>query len=383
MQANKVMSVYVDVTDWFGVNSDTCGVSMILFGGSAQSEYFAGKIMAGGVDTQVQKKGQARTLSARYMLEGTDFSGEACRIFIENNAVEADGKMITRPQIVTDSKVLSWLENAQLEGYIAEEDNQLRIDIFEKKQEFERTVYSFCVDGRTIYGEICRPCGMDENVPLIIASHGYNGCCEYMRHSMEQLAARGIASYCYDFCGGGSQTKSSGETTQMSICTEQQDLRAVIEQVSRFSWVDKKRVYLYGESQGGFVAALTAPEFQEKIQGLFLVFPAFCIPDDWREQKANNTQEFIECMGMTIGRAYVDGVPDYDVFAHAAKYEGQVQIFHGDADTLVRLTYSEKLQKSYKNAELTVYPAQGHGFEERYVDAMLGKIAALIHGEMA
>lgn len=382
MQANKIMSIYVDVTECFDVHSENCGVNMILFGGKAQSEYFSGKIMAGGVDTQVQKKGQARTLSARYMLEGTDFSGKACRIFIENNATEKDGVMITKPQIVTDSKVLSWLEHANLEGHIAEENDQLCIDIFEKKQEFERTVHSFCVDGRTIYGEICRPLGAEEKVPLVIASHGYNGCCEYMRHSMELLAARGVASYAYDFCGGGSQTKSSGETTQMSICTEQRDLRDVMEEVSRFSWVDKNRIYLYGESQGGFVAGLTAPEFQEQVRGLFLVFPAFCIPDDWGARKVNNTQDLIECMGMTIGKAYVDGVPDYDVFAHAAKYEGPVQIFHGDADTLVRLPYSEKLQKSYKNAELTVYPEQGHGFEERYVDAMLGKVATLIQGEV-
>jgi hypothetical protein len=31
---------------------------------------------------------------------------------------------------------------------------------------------------------------------------------------------------------------------------------------------------------------------------------------------------------------------------------------------------------------LTVYPEQGHGFEERYVDAMLGKVATLIQGEV-
>ena len=46
-------------------------VCMITFHGDAESEYFKGKILPGGVDTQRSVEG-GMLLSARYMLEGID-----------------------------------------------------------------------------------------------------------------------------------------------------------------------------------------------------------------------------------------------------------------------------------------------------------------------
>ena len=56
-------------------------------------------------------------LSARYMLEGKDSSGNACRVFIENEGSRETG---FRPEIVTDSPVLAEFEKvpktAEIEG---------------------------------------------------------------------------------------------------------------------------------------------------------------------------------------------------------------------------------------------------------------------------
>jgi hypothetical protein len=57
---------------------------MILFHGDADCDNFHGKVLPGGVDTQVQYQGEKRSLSARYILEGTDIDGCSCRIFVEN-----------------------------------------------------------------------------------------------------------------------------------------------------------------------------------------------------------------------------------------------------------------------------------------------------------
>lgn len=85
-------------------------VVMIPFSATASGEYFTGKTVSNGVDTQVTTK-NGFSLSARYMLEGTDRSGRKCRLFIENNGISLDN---CKPRIYTDSEELAFLENAEL-----------------------------------------------------------------------------------------------------------------------------------------------------------------------------------------------------------------------------------------------------------------------------
>ena len=89
-------------------------VVMIPFSAEASGEYFTGKTVADGVDTQITADGKF-SLSARYMLEGIDRSGMECRMFIENNGTSIDN---CKPKIYTDSKELSFLENADLTAYV-------------------------------------------------------------------------------------------------------------------------------------------------------------------------------------------------------------------------------------------------------------------------
>ena len=85
-------------------------VVMIPFSGIAEGRYFNGKTIADGVDTQIVSE-DGFSLSARYMLEGTDTSGKKCRLFIENNGTSMDNCV---PTIFTDSEELAFLENANL-----------------------------------------------------------------------------------------------------------------------------------------------------------------------------------------------------------------------------------------------------------------------------
>ena len=100
-------------------------VVMIPFSATASGEYFTGKTVANGVDTQITTK-NGFSLSARYMLEGTDRSGKQCRLFIENNGTSLDNCV---PKIYTDSKELSFLESARLtaEAECVEEGVVVRI----------------------------------------------------------------------------------------------------------------------------------------------------------------------------------------------------------------------------------------------------------------
>ncbi len=132
--SREVLTIEVDLTGVEKVQGPGAEACMILFGGRATGEEFTGTILAGGVDTQVEYAGAPRTLSARYMLEGTDPEGNACRVFIENNGTaDADGRVTrTRPRIITDSPCLAYLQDADLEGSIEPREGGVLIRICQK-----------------------------------------------------------------------------------------------------------------------------------------------------------------------------------------------------------------------------------------------------------
>ncbi len=86
-------------------------VVMIPFTGTVEGSIFNGKILPGGVDTQVVNTAGVRHMCARYMLEGTDNAGESCRVYVENNGYFEKGSVEfpfhTVPTFMTDSKALA------------------------------------------------------------------------------------------------------------------------------------------------------------------------------------------------------------------------------------------------------------------------------------
>ncbi len=129
-----ILSIHVKVDECFDVCGNDVTVNLVNFHGTAESEFFTGRILAGGVDTQIYKKEEPGRLSARYMLEGTDSTGESCRIFIENNGVNEDGIIVTNPRIITDSKVLSWMMSSEMEGRVLSGEDGLVIKLYQKKR---------------------------------------------------------------------------------------------------------------------------------------------------------------------------------------------------------------------------------------------------------
>ena len=127
----QVLTIHVTLHQTVEMPGGDHTVRMILFDGHCDSDYFKGNILDGGVDTQVISEDGTGTLSARYILEGTDPEGENCRIFIENNGKMTPGEpTVTTPVIYTSSKALKWLETAVLTGTVLPADNGVLISIF-------------------------------------------------------------------------------------------------------------------------------------------------------------------------------------------------------------------------------------------------------------
>ena len=105
-------------------------IVMIPFTGEASGPYFSGSVVGTGIDTQKISREHAARLSARYMLEGRDTQGNACRIFIENQGSFAEGFV---PMLVTDSPLLRPWETAALTATVEGIPGGVIVKIFGRK----------------------------------------------------------------------------------------------------------------------------------------------------------------------------------------------------------------------------------------------------------
>ena len=248
---------------------------------------------------------------------------------------------------------------------------------------------------RELYGIMITPEGA-EKYPVVIFSHGYNGSGRDFEYMGEYLADQGIASFCYDFCGGSVNSRSSLATTDMTIFTEKEDLHSVIQFMKEHSTnavsqsnsekislsencagcsqeeqdkkynIDAENIFLFGCSQGGLVSTLVAEEAKEDIRGMLLLFPAMCIADDWnaRFPEEKDIPEIQELWGMNLGKKFFMTLRGFDVYKNIGSYKRSVQVMYGDKDSIASSDYMEKLKMVYSDIKLEVFQNEGHGFSE-------------------
>lgn len=211
-------------------------------------------------------------------------------------------------------------------------------------------------DGLSIYGNIYVPKNADEKLPTVILSHSANLTSDSMESYCERLAENGYVAYAYDFCGGSKKSRSDGDPDDMTVFTEVEDLKAVLNAVSQLDYVDTENLYLFGTSQGGLVSALVAAENPSAIKGLMLFYPGFNI--------AELAQKFASIFSSAANKPFVATLLDYDVYEHIKAYTGDVLIVHGKQDFIVPYSYSEKAAEVYENCELHLIWSGNHGFNK-------------------
>ena len=197
---------------------------------------------------------------------------------------------------------------------------------------------------------------------LLILSHGFGGSHTNHQDYADFFFSKGMSVFNLDFCGGGLESKSDGSMLEMTVLTEAEDLRAVINHFKndpRFT-----KIYLMGFSQGGFVSSYIAAKQPKDVAGLVIEYPAYVLQDDARERAMPDgsfpaTSNF---MGQTVGRVYNEAAVSFDIYDVIKNYTGDTLILHGDNDQIVPLRYSSRAAEVIPNAELIVIPGQGHGF---------------------
>lgn len=219
-------------------------------------------------------------------------------------------------------------------------------------------------DGKRIFGIMYRPDQQQDRMPLVIISHGFGGSNVWGIPYAEALTREGYMVYCFDFCGGGNQSRSDGSTTEMSVMTERADLLSVLNQLRQRPDVDARRITLMGESQGGIVTALAAVEAESLIHDIIIFYPAFSIPLDTHHRYATRADipERGEIWGMKLGRCYAEDIYDLDPYSVIATFRKPVLIVHGDSDRIVPVAFGDRAARTYSNATFHVLHGVDHGF---------------------
>lgn len=205
-----------------------------------------------------------------------------------------------------------------------------------------------------------------EPVPIVIMAHGLGGTHQWAHDFAPAFEDMGYAVLSLDFCGGAVGSRSTGDTTDMSVCTQTDDLEAVLGWVRDQPEFDARRVVLMGQSQGAAVCTLLADRRPDDIKAMVLCYPAYSIHDDMcrRYPSADDVPETFS-MWMPVGRRYAQDAMACDFFEHMGAFQGQVLIVHGTDDALVPLSYSERATGTFAHARLEVIEGGGHGFVGR------------------
>ena len=230
------------------------------------------------------------------------------------------------------------------------------------------TSHELCAsqDGRKIYGQLFLPTNptQDGPLPTVVCAHGFGANYLSLVPFAWELAARGFAVYCFDFCGGGYAARSEGNPLQMTLLTEQDDLLAVTRLLAEQPQVDARNMFLLGEDQGALVGTLLCGTHPHTFRALALLHPTFNLHDSFRKlfpTKKNIPTSFRQS-GMRVCRAYAEHAWDTNPYAFMGAYPGNVLIVHGDEDTAVPLDYAKRATAAFPHAKVCVLHGGKHVF---------------------
>lgn len=218
-------------------------------------------------------------------------------------------------------------------------------------------------NGYTIRGRLYLPLEQDGPYRTAIMAHGYGSCFRDFMHYGPMFAREKLALCVFDFCGGSPRTCSDGKTTEMSVLTELDDYKTVLSEVKKHPEVDADNVFLMGESQGGYVAALLGSRYPELSRGMVLWYPSVWMLKKVLELAEPVTTDYLNIWGVDLGRMYVDDMKTIDLPKEIASYEKEVLIIQGDKDPIVLPEMTLKTIETFPNAKLFMIPGAGHGFE--------------------
>ena len=205
--------------------------------------------------------------------------------------------------------------------------------------------------------------------PCVILMHGLlkDSQVPILVDMAKALVKEGFITVRFDFDGCG---KSEGDFEDMTIGKEIEDARAVYDYCKLMTYVSD--ISLLGHSQGAVIAGILAGDMGvNKVKSLILLSAAVIVEGQAKEGfvlgvkfDPENIPEYINIGEKKLGKAFLKEAQGLNIFMKMSEYTGPVCIIHGRMDQVVKYTYSEELQKMYKDCELYLLDNEDHGYTE-------------------
>ena len=348
-----------------------------IFGGSGETSTSTSEQSSGGETQQAEQPQTQPEGSAEAGAEGGAEAGA-------EGAAEAgaEGAAEAGTEVAASDEVLAWdkeeagqqlVQVGSNSGNASEQTDEELQD--ETLQNFESV---WCVREEdtevpmNIFGLKFVPEG-DGPFPTVICAHGITGMCFNFFDYANILSQNGYLVYAFDFCGGNydDNAQSDGEFIDMTINSEMADLKAVFEEVKTWDDVDADNIYLMGHSQGGLVTSLVAGDIMDEINGIVLIAPGYELVDMVRSKFPNRADipEMFDMFGtFKVGQAYGQSLWDLNWQIVIERFTKPVLLLHGAQDVVIDYTYSVEASNNFEDAQIQIFPKQGHWLEDEAFD---------------
>ncbi|MGF6274740.1 dipeptidyl-peptidase-4 [Massilia sp. UYP11] len=270
----------------------------------------------------------------------------------------------TPPQVSirrADGSMVEWIEKNELDAdhpYTRHLDAHLPTEFGTLK----------AADGQTLHYSIIKPAGFDANkrYPVFLFTYGGPHSQRVTRawgnYFDQYMAQQGFVVFRLDNRGSGRRERQFTDVLHNNLGQhEVEDQVAGIDWLARQSFVDPKRVGVFGWSYGGFMTLRLLSAASGKIAMGVSVAPV----TDWALYDTHYTER------------YVGGTPKGDpeayrrsgVFAHLDGMQSRLLLIHGMADDNVLFSNTtlliDELVKRNVQFDLMTYPGAKHGMSGR------------------
>ncbi len=221
-------------------------------------------------------------------------------------------------------------------------------------------------DGTILNAYIIKPNDFDstKKYPVLIFNYSGPGSqsvvdkwlgTDYLWH--ELLVQKGYIIFCLDNRGTGGRGKSFKNIIYKHLGKwEVNDQIEGAKYLASLSYIDKKRIGIWGWSYGGYMSALTILKGADYFKTAISVAPVI----HWKFYDTIYTERYMQTPELNPG-----GYEESSPLSYIDKLKGKFLIIHGTADDNVHfqntVTMISKLQESDKQFESMFYPGKLHG----------------------
>ncbi|GJJ05262.1 peptidase S9 [Duganella rhizosphaerae] len=269
----------------------------------------------------------------------------------------------TPPQVSIrrpDGAMISWLEHNELNAshpYGKYLDAHLRTEYGSLKAK----------DGQTLYYSMIKPSGFDaaKKYPVYLSTYGGPHSQHVARRwgnfFDQYMAQQGFVVWRLDNRGSSRRERVFTDANYHKLGkVEVEDQITGIEWLGKQSFVDAKRVGVFGWSYGGFMTLRLLAEASDKIAMGVSVAPV----TDWSLYDTHYTEQF-----MGTPKENAAGYASGGVYSHLDGLKSPLLLMHGMADDNVLFTNTTRmidaLVKRNVHFELMTYPGAKHGISGR------------------